>query len=141
MAMVMSKDEQTYGKLAKLFPLRPIRNDEDNDRAAEICDRLTSRINKLTVAERDYLEVLTDLIAKYESRWDDEIVHMSPRDLIEYLMEQNGLTQKDLVPEFSSASRVSEFLSGRRKDLSVEQARKLAKRFSLHIAALIESKS
>ena len=113
------------------------RNDDENERAAEICDELTDRIGKLTASERDYLEVLSDLIAKYESRWDDEIAKMSPRELIEYLMDQNELAQKDLVPEFGSASRVSEFLSGERKTLSIEQAKKLARRFRLNIEALI----
>jgi hypothetical protein len=55
--------------IARRFPLRPIPNDEHNNRAAEICDLLTDRIDLLSQAERDYLEVLTDLIAKYESRW------------------------------------------------------------------------
>jgi HTH-type transcriptional regulator/antitoxin HigA len=132
-----NKDTRAYEKLIKRFPLRPIHSDKENDLAAEICDALTDRIKKLAPAERDYLEVLSDLIAKYESRWSDEITKMSPRELIEYLMEQNGLAQKDLVNEFGSASRVSEFLSAERKSLSLEQAKKLAQRFSLNIAALI----
>ena len=91
----------------------------------------------LCPAERDYLEVLTDLIAKYESKWDDECAEMSPRELIVYLMEQNSLAQKDLVPEFGSPSRVSEFLKGERR-LSLVQAKRLAERFRLNIAALID---
>lgn len=137
----MHDDKQIYEKLIKRFPLRPIRNDEDNDRAAVICDELTDRFDKLTAGERDYLEVLTDLVVKYESRWNDEIVEMSPRELLEYLMEQNGLAQKDLVSEFGSASRVSEFLSGERKRLSLEQATRLAERFRLNIGAFLEKPS
>jgi antitoxin component HigA of HigAB toxin-antitoxin module len=132
-------DDRAYQKLVRRFALRPIRNDHENDRAAEICDELTDRMAKLTSAESDYLEVLSDLIAKFETRWDDEVGKMSPRELIAYLMEQNSLAQKDLVFEFGGASRVSEFLSGERNSLSLEQAKKLAKRFSLNIAALIES--
>jgi HTH-type transcriptional regulator / antitoxin HigA len=132
-------DDRVYQELVRRFPLRPIRNDRENDRAADICDGLTDRIGKLTPAERDYLEVLSDLIVKYETRWDDEIGEMSPREIIEYLMEQNSLAQKDLVFEFGGASRVSEFLSGERSSLSLEQAKKLAKRFSLNIAAFIEN--
>jgi antitoxin component HigA of HigAB toxin-antitoxin module len=131
-------DDRVYEKLVRRFPLRPIRNEKENDRAAEICDELTGQIGKLAPGERDYLEVLSDLIAKYETKWDDEIGERSPRELIEYLMEQNSLAQKDLVFEFGGASRVSEFLSGERNALSLEQAKKLAKRFSLNISALIE---
>lgn len=51
-------------------------------------------------------------------------------------MTENDLSQKDLIPEFGSANRVCEFLKGER-NLSIEQAKRLAKRFSLNIAALV----
>lgn len=130
--------KRTYEKLVKQFPLRPIRTEEQNDQAAIICDSLTTRINKLSQAERDYLEVLTDLIAKFELRWDDETSDMNPRELIGYIMQQNDLTQADLVTEFGSASRASEFLNGKRK-LSLSQAVKLSRRFKLELTALIET--
>lgn len=138
MPTVIHDDRKEYEKLIKRFPLRPIHSDEENDHAAEICDSLTDRIDELTPAEHDYLEVLTDLIAKYESKWENEVAKMSPRELIAYLMDQNGLAQKDLISEFGSASRVSEFLAGSR-DLSIEQAKKLTHRFRLNISSLIES--
>ncbi len=129
-------DDKAYEKLTKRFALRPIRDDEQNERAAEICDMLIDRGDAVTLAERDYLEVLTDLIIKYESQWDSEDDRMSPRELIRYLMDQNGLAQKDLVPEFGSPSRVSEFLKGERR-LSMEQAKRLAERFRMDVGALI----
>ena len=129
-------DNKKYEQLIKRFPLRPIRNDELNDRASEICDSLTDRLDILTPAERDYLEVLSDLIAKYESRWKDEVSTMNPIELVQYLMEQNGLAQKDLLTEFGSPSRVSEFLKGERS-LSLEQSKKLAVRFKLNIASFV----
>jgi HTH-type transcriptional regulator/antitoxin HigA len=134
--MSAAEIDEEYEKLIKRFPLRPIRDDEHNDLAAEICDSLTDRIGELTASERDYLEVLSDLISKYESQWDSDLPEMSPRDLIQYLMDQNDLAQKDLVSEFGSPSRVSEFLNGERS-LSLEQAKRLAERFKLNISALI----
>jgi antitoxin component HigA of HigAB toxin-antitoxin module len=137
MATAINDDNKAYERLIKRFPLRPIRDDEQNEQAAEICDKLVDRGDSLSAAERDYLEVLTDLIAKYESKWDDECAEMSSRELIVYLMEQNNHAQKDLVPEFGSPSRVSEFLKGERL-LSLEQAKRLAVRFRLNMAALID---
>ncbi|MDZ4834704.1 MAG: transcriptional regulator [Candidatus Melainabacteria bacterium] len=130
-------ENKAYERLIKRFPLRPIRDDEQNNSAAEICDMLLDRHDVLLQAERDYLEILSDLVTKYESRWDSDVPEMSPRELVQYLMEQNGLAQKDLVPEFGSASRISEFLKGERR-LSLEQAKRVAERFSLNIASLIE---
>ncbi len=59
---------------------------------------LTSRNSPLNQAESDYLEVLTDLIAKYESKWESDVAHFSSRELIQYLMVENDLSQKDLIP-------------------------------------------
>jgi HTH-type transcriptional regulator/antitoxin HigA len=137
MSTLRPEDNKTYEKLTRQFPLRPIRDDEQNDRAAEICNSLTERLGDLSPAERDYLEVLSDLIAKYESRWDDEVAIMSPREVVEYLMEQNGLAQVDLVSEFGSRSRVSDVLSGKRR-VSLEQAKRLSDRFKLDISLFIE---
>jgi HTH-type transcriptional regulator/antitoxin HigA len=127
---------KAYETLIKRFPLRPIRNDKDNDKAAEVCDELLDRFGTLSSDEKDYLEVLSDLVFRYESNWDNELPKMSPRELIQYLMKQNGLAQKDLLSELGSESRVSEFLNGKR-DLSKEQAISLAKRFSLRLEALL----
>ncbi len=44
--------------------------------------------------------------------------------MVRFVMDQRDLTQKDLVPVFGSASRVSEFLSGKRA-LSKDQAVRL----------------
>jgi hypothetical protein len=67
MSIVLNDDKRTYGKLIKRFPLRPIRDDEHNERAADICDNLLNRLDSLNQAERDYLEALTGLISKNES--------------------------------------------------------------------------
>ncbi len=138
MATVINKTyHKTYDKLIQAFPLRPIRSEEDNDAAAEICDSLVAR-KDLSQAELDYLEVLTEMIVKYENEaWMKDNIGLSPRDLIRSLMTENDLSQKDLIPFFGSQSRVSEFLSGER-NLSVEQARRLAGRFKLKLESLLK---
>lgn len=135
MSAVVHDDD--YERLIKRFPLRPIRSEEENERAFEICDELTDRLDELSMGERDYLDVLSTLIAKFESRWEDDVAHMTPREVVEFLMEQNDLAQKDLIPEFGTSSRVSEFLKGHR-GLSLEQARRLSERFKLNVSLFIE---
>jgi HTH-type transcriptional regulator/antitoxin HigA len=135
MSAVVHDDD--YERLIKRFPLRPIRSEEENERAFEICDELTDRLDELTLGERDYLDVLSTLVAKFESQWEDDVAHMTPREVVEFLMEQNGLAQKDLIPEFGTSSRVSEFLKGHR-GLSLEQARRLSDRFKLNVSLFIE---
>ncbi|MBY0357270.1 MAG: hypothetical protein K2W82_04645 [Candidatus Obscuribacterales bacterium] len=124
-------DPKIYEKLCKRFPLKPIRTDKENDLAAAVCDELLTNLSNLSRSEKDYLEVLTDLIAKYESKWDSEISDFEPREMVKFLMESNSLTQTDLIPIFGSSSRISEFLSGARPNLSLNQIQGLAKRFNL----------
>lgn len=106
------REEAIYYKLVRQFPLRPIRSESENKRAMAICDQLTDNMDNLSQAEEDYLDLLSELIARYELRWQNEIAHMTPRGLIEYLMQQNALTQNDLVTEFGSPSRVSRISQG-----------------------------
>ena len=57
--------------------------------------------------------------------------------VVRFLIEQQSLTQRDLIPEFGSESAVSMFLAGERK-LTVEQIRKLSSRFKLSADILIQ---
>jgi len=58
------------------------------------------------------------------------IPHADPVSVVRFLLEHQGLTQRDLIPQFGSESAVSMFLAGRRQ-LTVGQIRKLAARFKL----------
>lgn len=79
--------------------------------------------------------MLSKLVSDYEAQWQEE-TEVEPRELLRFLMDQNDLTQTDLITEFGSSSRASEYLSGKR-ELSLPQIVKLAKRFSLSPAAFI----
>ena len=58
--------------------------------------------------------------------------------MVRYLLEQGNIKQKDLIPEFGSETAVSLFLSGRR-NLTVEQIRKLSARFKLDASIFISA--
>jgi antitoxin component HigA of HigAB toxin-antitoxin module len=53
-----------------------------------------------------------------------------PASVVRFLIEQQNLTQRDLIPQFGSESAVSMFLAGQR-NLTIEQVRKLSSRFKL----------
>jgi HTH-type transcriptional regulator/antitoxin HigA len=116
------------------------RSEEENDLAAEICDDLLNNFDSLSPDEHDYLEVLSKLVEDFESQWQEE-KSVQPRELLKFLMAQNNLSQTDLIPEFGSSSRASEYLSGTRSNLSLPQIIKLAKRFKLSPAAFIKQTS
>jgi|AGTN01.2.fsa_nt_gi Predicted transcription regulator containing HTH domain len=129
---------QKYLACLKRFPLRPIRSDEENELAAEFCDELLDNRDSLSQDEHDYLEVLSGLVESYEAKWQEEN-DVEPRELLAFLTEQNGLSQADLIEEFGTSSRASEFLSGKR-DLSLPQIVKLSRRFNLSPTVFISEK-
>jgi HTH-type transcriptional regulator/antitoxin HigA len=51
-------------------------------------------------------------------------------------MEQQNLTQRDLIPQFGSESAVAMFMTGER-NLTIEQVRKLSTRFKLRADVFI----
>ncbi len=137
MKLALQPDKKYLDRI-KHFRLKPIRSEEENDLAAEICDDLLDNFDSLSPDEHDYLEVLSRLVEDFESQWQEE-KFVQPRDLLKFLMVQNNLSQTDLIPEFGSSSRASEYLSGKRPNLSLPQILKLAKRFKISPTAFIRA--
>lgn len=108
----MYEVDNKYVDLIRIVPLIPIRNDEHLERAIDLVDTLLDRA-ALSTWEQGYLDVLSDLIARYE-REHVELPRVSGIDLVRHLMEEHDLRQADLVPLFGTKSIVSEVLSGKR---------------------------
>ena len=83
----------------------------------------------LTPEEDALLELLTGLIHDFEEK-AYPIPKSQPHDMLTFLLEQRGLSPKDLWPVIGSKSRVSEILAGKRS-ISKDQAKKLAEFFRL----------
>ena len=105
-----------------------IHNDEELEAYTKALFRLTALENP-TRAEQEAIELLTLLIERYEET-SYPIPKVDAVSVVRFLLEHQGLTQRDLVPEFGSESAVSMFLARQRK-LTLEQVRKLSKRFKL----------
>ena len=128
MTAVLGDAIDEYVALVRAFPLVSIRDDGHLDEAVAVIHCLLDRTER-TPAEEAYLGALTDLVETYE----DAHVHIpatSGIDALHYLMEENGLTQADLVPQFGTRSIVSEVLAGKRP-LALSHIRRLAERFGL----------
>ena len=82
----------------------------------------------------DVLNYLSDLAIPYEEE-HYSMPDASPRDLLEFLMEQQGLKQEDLA-DCAPQSRISEILNGKRT-ISKEIAKRLAKRFKVSVDLFI----
>jgi len=107
---------------------RVIHSEEELEEYTAALFRLTALENP-SADELEAIELLSLLVESYE-RAHYSIPAADPIAVVRLLIEKQGLTQRDLAPQFGSESAVSMFLSGQRK-LTVAQIGKLAKRFKL----------
>jgi HTH-type transcriptional regulator / antitoxin HigA len=118
-----------YLELIQRFPLRPIRTEEELDQAMEIVDELTDRDN-LDEGEKDYLDVLSDLMERYEAQ-QHPIGPVSDAVILAHLIEAKGISQAELAREARIAeSTISEILKGKRT-LTRSQIGRLARCFGV----------
>jgi len=135
----IQKNKKSYIELLAEFPPRPIHSQADLDAVQKVVYELIDR-GKLSADEEDYLSVLGTLVHQYE-----QIHHPIPdiygvELIIEALLEEFNLKQKDLVPIFKTESIVLAVLNGHRK-LKTEHIEKLAKFFHVSPAVFFPSSS
>ena len=125
-----------FTALAAEVPLRPIRSKRDYKAAVRAMDEL------LDAGGADESDVLGDLVAlvggfvaDYEARKGHVLPEASGVEVLQFLMEREGLRQADL-PEIGSQGVVSEILRGKR-DLNARQIRALGERFSVSPATFL----
>jgi HTH-type transcriptional regulator/antitoxin HigA len=110
-----------------------LRNAKEYRAAVSEIDRLLDTDPKRGTPDYERLEFLSVLVEAYENEHDplDE-TGGSPQSVVEFMLEQRGLTRADLRDAMGGKARVSEFFAGKRR-LSIEQIRAL--RDLLHIPA------
>jgi HTH-type transcriptional regulator/antitoxin HigA len=101
--------------------VRPIRTQADYEESLAEVGRLWG--SKTGTPDGDRLDVLVTLIDQYETE-HFPIDIPDPIDAIEFRMQQQGLTRKDLESLIGTRSRVAEVLN-RRRSLSVRMIRSL----------------
>jgi HTH-type transcriptional regulator/antitoxin HigA len=106
--------DDNYLGLVREFPLRPIRSDAELDRAIAMIDSLITR-DDLELGEEDYIDVLSDLVHRYEAA-HDPIAPVPDSDLVRFLLESNDMAQAELAQRTEIAeSTISAILAGKRK--------------------------
>lgn len=102
-----------YLELILKFPLRPLRSDEELTSAIAVIDTLIVR-GKLDSGEQDYLDVLSDIVEKYETD-EHPMPPVSEAEMLRHLIGARGITQKQLAEDVSIAmSTISDVLNGKR---------------------------
>ena len=129
----LTKDLQNHW--VSIQPYLTIRNERQYDLAIK---RLNDFLDEIGDNERHplygLLDTLGTLIQVYEEK-HHPMPECSGAEMLQFLMEERGLTQADLS-EVGSQGVVSEILNGKRQ-LNVRQIRVLAKRFRVSPAVFI----
>jgi len=112
-----------------------IHSDTELEVYTEALFQLTALDNP-SPSQEQAIELLTLLVEKYEEE-HYPIPPADPVSVVRFLIEQQNLTQRDLIPQFGTESAVSMFLSGQRS-LTIEQVRKLSTRFNLPADVFIQ---
>jgi HTH-type transcriptional regulator/antitoxin HigA len=113
-----------------------IENDADHAQAKALVGKLMASRKP---DDRVRLVAQARLIEAYErSRWPRAVPTLP--DLLNYLMDQHGLSRSELVPILGTASRVSEVMNGKR-ELSMNMVRRLRDRFNISADLLISGAS
>jgi len=126
------RPDPTYLALIEILPLRPLRLEHEYDAALGVLDRLAARPEgSLDRGEQDYLDTLTILVEAYDrEHFDLEAEDRDPLSMLEYVMQESGMSQADLGRLLGNRALASLILNGHR-NLSKTHIRKLADHFKV----------
>jgi HTH-type transcriptional regulator/antitoxin HigA len=132
MTTLLSDLQAYWTPIASLFSLR---NEEEYHAAVT---RLNALVDEVGTNENhplySLLDTLGTLVHSYEAEHHSIPVASGP-EVLEFLMEEHGLSAEDLV-ELGSPQSVERYCAGK-EELSMDQVRALARRFHVSPAAFI----
>ena len=115
--------------------IRPIRSKADYRAALKEVERLWNA--EPGTRNGDRVDVLVTLIEAYEAK-HHPIPAPDPIAAIEFMLEQKGMTRRDLEPAIGSRGRVSEVLT-RKRPLTLPMVRTLSKLLDIPTAILAQA--
>ena len=115
--------------------VRPIRTEADYEAALARIEALMNA--RAGSPDGEELDVLTDLVEHYEEK-GDPLGFPDPVTAIEFRMDQEGLTERDLVPWIGSPALVADVLA-RKRALTISMARALHEHLGIPADILLRS--
>lgn len=115
---------------------RVLHNEKEYRVALEATRKLLERNPTKGTREFELLELLSLLVEDYETRHIPEPPVPSPQAIVDFMLEQRGMTRADLSEHLGGRSRVSEFFAGKRS-LSTNQIKVLRELFGISADLLL----
>ena len=131
----MAKVSAKYLDLIRSFPLRPIKSDAELRRAESVLHQLLDA-DHLVAPERDYLEILGNLIEEYE-RVAYPTEPLRPHEMLKASMEAKGVTQTEVSKATGIPNSTISDLLARKREFNVAHIGRFCAYFGLGPSAFI----
>jgi antitoxin component HigA of HigAB toxin-antitoxin module len=119
---------KTYRELCQAYLPRPIHDDAQDGEAAAMMNALAV-FTRLNAEQRDYLDVLTEFVDKYDKGKKIRWPKVSGLDALKYLLEENGMNAADLSRILGTSRNLGAMILRGERQLTLAHVRTLAKRF------------
>jgi HTH-type transcriptional regulator/antitoxin HigA len=123
---------KTYRELCEVYLPRPIHDDAQDEEATAMMNALAV-FNRLNAEQRDYLDVLTELVDEYDKSKKIHWPEISGLDSLKYLMEENQMSAADLSRLLGTSRTLGAMILRGERQLTLAHVRTLAKHF--HVSA------
>lgn len=133
--MTITFNPENYSKLLIKYQPKPIRSEAENERALAIVEELMYSPNR-NPEENEFYDLLVTLIEKFEREFYAPGKGTTPHGILNFLMEQQNVKDKDLVGIIGSEEVVTEVIKGKR-DMTTEQIKTLGKFFNIDPSVFI----
>jgi HTH-type transcriptional regulator/antitoxin HigA len=114
----------------------PIRTVKEYDAAITEIETLLDHGSPKGSPEYDRLDLLSVLVEAYEAEHYPEPESPTPQAMVDFMLDQKGMTRADLAAIMGGRSRVSDFFAEKRR-LSLAQIQKLRDLLSIPADLLI----
>jgi len=130
------REKESYFALVSAHPIRPIRSEDELDKAIEVVEHLFCRSKPLNKHEQDYLDVLAHEIERYESKVYP-LPKVSAAAMLRHLIDAKGVTLTALAEATRiSVSTLSAVVNGKRK-LNLAHIAELAPYFGVEAGVFL----
>jgi HTH-type transcriptional regulator/antitoxin HigA len=119
---------RSFEELVGVWTPRAIHDHVEFENASEIMNALAG--HDLNKDQADYLETVAILVDENDRAHNKQLANASPRAVLEYLLEEHDISGRELGRVLGSEA-VGGFILRGERSITVEQARKLGKHFSV----------
>ena len=124
-----------YSGLVAFYPPRPLHDAVDERNVEEIVMALAG--HELTPDQEDYLNLLSDLLLKYQNERRVDRKRRGIHERLKYLMEQSEMTPAQLAKILGCSQPLVSLLLAGKRSLSKQNISRLARWFKIDASYLL----